>query len=342
MSIKILYTEYGWGLFEERKLLLFYLRPNRFTPPSYHINLSSTDLNWITTMPFHGVRPERKYLFNPAPVADIGVNDVHAWRLNPQHRYIYNKLHVALSQGLRAAPCGIDPLLLGVAPDANCFIKPITNLGGMSLNTRSLPAQALSTCSINKAENTEENCAAGSFWCEFLTGQQTSSDVLVLDGQPVWYAHTKAANDKNNNRPIYWDIGANCHELEPIIETFIQRELAGYTGLCNIEMIDHAIIEAHLRGSNAFFDYYSNGFIKAWGELVDKHQWNGLGNITQGCLYSLFGHWELPDNAETIVRDMGARLYRDGMMPDRIGIIFADSSNMAEQIAHQLKRMAVG
>ena len=288
-------------------------------------------------MPFFGVRPEREYLFTPSPVTDVGVNDVHAWRLNPQHQHVYNKLHVALSQGLKAAPCGVDPALLGLKPETRCFVKPITNLGGMSLNTIATSGDAIANSSINAHENNADNCAAGSFWCEFLSGSQTSTDVLVLEGQPQWYAHTKAAGIKDQNRPIYWEIGADCAELEPNIETFINRELAGYTGLCNIEMIGNYIIEAHLRGSNAFFDYYCNGFMQAWVDLVDKGQWQGLEPITQGCLYSMFGRWTLPKNAEHITQNEGARLYRDGMMADRVGIIFADSPDTASQIELLLK-----
>ena len=288
-------------------------------------------------MPFHGVRPEREYIFHPIPVSDVAVNDVNAWRLNPQHRHVYNKLHVALSQGLRAAPCGVNPLLSSLEAGDSCFIKPMVNLGGMSLNTFKTDAQTLAASTLNQTENNADNCAAGSFWCEFLDGEQTSTDVLIHNGQPVWYAHTLAAAEKNRNRPVYWLIGADCPHLEPVIERFIQRELVGYTGLCNVEMIGEAIIEMHLRGSNAFFDYYSDGFIAAWVGLVDNDDWSGLEPIRQGCLYSLFGLWELPEGAEAIVAEQGARLYRDGMMADRVGIIFAETPEQARGIEGVLR-----
>lgn len=288
-------------------------------------------------MPFHGVRPEREYIFHPAPVSDIAVNDVNAWRLNPQHRHVYNKLHVALAQDLRAAPCGVNPLLNGLTMEDNCFIKPIVNLGGMSLNTFKTTAGALAESTLHQPDNKAGNCAAGSFWCEFLDGQQTSTDILVQHGQPLWYAHTLAADEKNRNRPLYWLIGADGHYLEPLIERFIRRELTGYTGLCNVEMIGDAIIEVHLRGSNAFFDYYSDGFIAAWVELADNDHWQAPEPVTQGCLYSMFGDWKLPDNAETLVAEQGARLYRDGMMADRVGIIFARTPEQAGEIERLLR-----
>jgi hypothetical protein len=54
-------------------------------------------------------------------------------------------------------------------------------------------------------------------------------------------------------------------------------------------------------------------------------------------LYSLFGNWTLPDNAEQLVEASGARLYRDGMMADRVGIIFADCPETAQRIEARLK-----
>ena len=288
-------------------------------------------------MPFHGVRTERRYLFNPSPVADVGVNDVHTWRLNPANRHVYNKLHVALSQGLQAAPSGVSPLLLGLAPEQPCFVKPITNLGGMSLNSVATTAQALADSTINQAQNSTDNCAAGSFWCEFLEGQQTSTDILILNGEPQWYGHTKAADEKDQNRPIYWLIGADCRESEPAITRFIRRELPTYTGLCNVEMIGDYLIEVHLRGSNAFFDYYPEGFMQAWVSLVDQQAWQGLAPIKQGCLYSMFGDWQLPENAEQIAESSGARLYRDGMIADRVGILFAEHPELAQSIESALK-----
>jgi len=287
-------------------------------------------------MPFHGILPERRYLFTPEPVADIGVNDANAWRLNPNHRHVYNKLHIALSQGLTAAPSGVSPLAMQLTPEQACFVKPISNLGGMSLNSFASTAQAIANASINLPENNTLNCAAGSFWCEFLQGQQTSTDILILDGKAKWFGHTKAADEKNNNRPIYWELGADCKELEPAIEAFIQRELVAYTGLCNVEMIGEFIIEAHLRGSNAFFDHYPKSFIQTWVNLVDHKQWSELEALKPSCVYSMFGKWVLTKTAEQLVESLGARLYRDENVDDRVGILFTDTIKQAKDIESQL------
>ena len=91
-------------------------------------------------MPFVGVLPERRHLFEPQPQRAVAVSDSAAWRLNPEYRHIYDKLRLALDAGLVAAPCGVAPDDLGVAPEDEVFVKPITNLAGMGLNARTLRA----------------------------------------------------------------------------------------------------------------------------------------------------------------------------------------------------------
>jgi len=44
----------------------------------------------------------------PADV-DIPAADADAWQWNTGHRWVYDKLAVAASQGIRAAPFGVEP-----------------------------------------------------------------------------------------------------------------------------------------------------------------------------------------------------------------------------------------
>lgn len=230
-------------------------------------------------MPFHGVLPHRQHMFQPQPRTDIGVNDANAWRLNTMHRHVYDKLHIALAQGLSTAPCGVRPVDMGIDDDRPLFIKPITNLSGMALGTRKTTAAKL---------NAGEDNLPGHFWCEFLTGAQSSTDCLLHNGKVVWFAHTRASDEKRDNRPIRWHIGVDLPEQEPRIAAFLEKQLTGYTGLCNLEMIGDYIIEVHLRGSNTFFDYYGAAFIPAWVKLVDDNEWHDPGKIPGGIFHSKF------------------------------------------------------
>ncbi|EGV16887.1 hypothetical protein [Thiocapsa marina] len=259
-------------------------------------------------MPFIGVLPEREPLFQPSPRRDVGVNDAAAWRLNPTHRHVYDKLRLALDAGLRAAPCGVDPRDCGIAPNARVFVKPIVNLAGMAVRARAVPADAVPI-------------EPGSFWCERLEGPHTSSDCLVQDGRAVWFAHTRGSDQKDRERPIYWEIGADLAELEPSLAQWVHRHLEGYSGLCNLEMIGGQPIEVHLRGSNGFFDFYGPGFIPTWVALVDGGDFRPPPPIPGGFVISVFGEVVIDEAQREAAAQQGVRIDLDTRTADRSAIL---------------------
>ncbi|EGV31371.1 hypothetical protein ThidrDRAFT_1993 [Thiorhodococcus drewsii AZ1] len=274
-------------------------------------------------MPFVGVQSGREALFEPQPRVIVAVNDAAAWRLNPEHRQVYDKLSLALAAGLRAAPCGVDPIDCGVAPDARLFVKPVVNLAGMALNARSVPADRVPM-------------EPGSFWCEHLIGEHLSSDCLVRDGEPIWFAHTRASRLKDRERPVYWDVGVELGDEESALVDMIRRCLPGYTGLCNLEMIGGRPIEMHLRGSNGFFDLYGSEFIPAWVALVDGESFAPPPPVSGGLVISLFG--TEPPSAEQIarVREAGGRLQLDVHTSDRAAIVRCHDRRLGMRLLREL------
>jgi hypothetical protein len=275
-------------------------------------------------MPFHGVLPHRQMLFKPEPKADIGVNDRYAWQFNPTHRHLYNKLQVALWQDLLAAPCGTNPVDFGLKASDKVFVKPIMNLAGMSLGAKA--------CLVKDVPVT-----AGYFWCEYLTGQQSSTDCLVLNGEVVWFAHTLASIEKNKHRPVYWQVGMELPLAEEQITAFIRSHMPTYTGICNMEMIADKIIEVHLRGSNAFFDFYGDSFMFAWTDLVDHKQWDTLASVKKGIVYSIFGITPLPANTQAMAKAYGVRLQIDEYASDRMAICYADKLQKIKAFLHYIQ-----
>ena len=79
----------------------------------------------------------------------------------------------AVSQGLEAAPHGVEPTAFPV------FSKPITNLKGMGVGSRVL----------RDAADYVTHYAPGHMWMTLLEGRHVSSDVAVLDGKPMWWRH---------------------------------------------------------------------------------------------------------------------------------------------------------
>lgn len=259
-------------------------------------------------MSFIGVLPEREHLFRPQPKSEVAVSDAAAWRLNPDHRHIYNKLDLALSAGLLAAPCGVDPCACGLSADERVFVKPILNLAGMSLNARSAAAR-------------DVGAEPGSFWCEHLDGVQTSSDCLVQAGRALWFAHTRGSAEKDASRSVYWEVGVDLPGVDRQLTDWVAAQLDGYTGLCNIELIGGRPIEAHLRGSNGFFDLYGPDFIPAWVALMDGEPFEIPPPIPGGLIVSLFGEGELDGERRRLIESAGVEIHPDPHTPDRIAIL---------------------
>jgi len=131
-------------------------------------------------MPICERDPWRFQYFENIPCPEdvrISTEDTDSWVWYPAHRWIYDKLAVALSQGLQAAPHGVMPLSFPV------FSKPIMNLRGMGTGSRV----------IGSAAEYKEALTAGHFWCTLLTGRHVSTDAALVDGKPRWWRHTTGA-----------------------------------------------------------------------------------------------------------------------------------------------------
>ncbi len=83
-------------------------------------------------MPIIEPAPWRHQYFDPVacpPDLFIPTDDPEAWEWNPAHRWVFDKLQVALSQGLAAGPHGTMP------PRFPVFSKPIMNFRGLGAGT---------------------------------------------------------------------------------------------------------------------------------------------------------------------------------------------------------------
>ena len=90
-------------------------------------------------VPVCEIDPWRMQYFTRVPCpADVFIptEDSDAWLWNPTHRWVYDKLAVAMSQGLDAAPHGVSPVHYPV------FSKPIYNLKGMGVGSRRLQSES--------------------------------------------------------------------------------------------------------------------------------------------------------------------------------------------------------
>ena len=181
--------------------------------------------------------------------------DAYAW--NPAHRWVYDKLRIAASQGLACAPHGVNP------PEFPVFSKPITNLRGMGLGSRVL----------NDEAQYRQHLTAGHFWMTLLRGEHVSTDVAVQGGTAVWWRHC-LGTPSGDGMFDHWVIeGARRPALEAYLGAWIGAHLRDYTGMLNLESIGGRIIEAHLRLADQWPDLYGAGWLDAVVGLYALGKW---------------------------------------------------------------------
>jgi hypothetical protein len=212
-------------------------------------------------MPIQEADPWRLQYFNNAVCpADVNIptDDEHAWMWYPRHRWIYDKVAVALSQGLEAAPHGVPP------PRFPVFSKPVINLRGMGAGSRI----------IGSMDEYERHLAPGHMWMTLLEGRHVSSDVAIVAGAPRWWRHVTGRPGPEGTFD-FWTIHAESDaEIEAYCAEWIGRNMSDYTGMLNFETINGRIIELHLRFSDQWPDLYGHGWIDALIRLYHQGTWN--------------------------------------------------------------------
>ncbi|MGE0723106.1 MAG: hypothetical protein AB7O45_01960 [Alphaproteobacteria bacterium] len=211
-------------------------------------------------MPILERDPWRAQYFAGVPCPDdvaIPTDDGDAWALFPRHRWVYNKLLVAESEGIACAPHGLAP------PAYPVFSKPIFNLRGMGIASRPL----------RSAGEYARLQRPGDMWMTLLAGEHVSTDVAVVDGRPRWWRHV-VGHALGGGTFDRWTIEAAPRPgLEDHCGAWLLRRLRGYTGIVNFETIGGRIIEVHLRFSDQWPDLYGPGWVAAVVRLYRDGSW---------------------------------------------------------------------
>ena len=168
----------------------------------------------------------------------------------------------------------------GRKADAPFDSKPIVNLRGMGIGSRVLHSQA----------DYERHYTPGHFWMTLLEGRHVSTDVAVVDGAPHWWRHVtgKPAGEGTFD---YWIVHAEPDAaIEAHCGAWIEKNLAGYSGMLNLETIGGTIIEAHLRFADQWPDLYGPGWVDALVGLYERHEWDFYDeDRSEGYSVVLFG-----------------------------------------------------
>jgi hypothetical protein len=228
-------------------------------------------------MPIVVPAPWRRQYFDAVACPDdvrIPTDDPEAWAWNPDHRWVFDKLQVALSQELVAGPHGLLP------PAFPVFSKPIINFKGMGLGSRVIR---------NRAEF-EATYEPGHMWMPVLAGPHVSSDVAVVGGRLAWMRHATGRPTRDGMFD-YWTVhAAPIPEIVAPLAAWTARHLSGYTGMLNVETIGGVIIEVHLRFADQWPDLYGPGWVEALVALYRDRAWRFAdADRRDGFSLALFG-----------------------------------------------------
>ncbi|MBM3733531.1 MAG: hypothetical protein FJW24_08745 [Acidimicrobiia bacterium] len=211
-------------------------------------------------MPIVEPDPWRRQYFASHPCPRnvvIPTDDPDCWTLYPRHRWVYDKLMIAQSQGLVAGPHGVMP------PAFPIFSKPTVNLKGMGAGSRTIRTRKAYLHALTP----------GHMWMPLLKGAHISTDVALIDGRTRWWRHAVGVPTGGGTFD-HWKVEAKARpRLEARLAAWTLDQLRGYTGVANFETIDDTIIEAHLRFSDQWPDLYGPGWVKALIRLYAEGRW---------------------------------------------------------------------
>jgi len=202
--------------------------------------------------------------------------DFEAWEVfkNTDHRWVFNKLELALRQGLSAGPAATAPEKSGAY-----IQRPIYNLYGMGIGAKKF---LYDKDSMREEMINHSLLPPGHFWCEWINGDHLSVD-YSQDYKGNWHKRSVwlgVHNDESNlTRFESWKrvglhYGPEWHSL-PVDSTFLQDpRVYGF----NIELIRNKIIEIHLRLGNDPLDDLPVGteITPVWNdEKAPEGEWRG-------------------------------------------------------------------
>ena len=246
-------------------------------------------------MPFLGVDSWRwqyfQHQFCPGDVV-VPIDDATAWVLYPDHRWVYNKLLICETQDLPHGPHGTIPEAFPI------FSKPIYNMRGMGTGSRA----------IASLPEYEAALQPGHMWMPLFRGPHVSTDAALSRGEVLWCRHTTGLARPEGTFD-YWTVHADpAPELESYLVAWLERHLAGFTGVVNLETIDGRIIECHLRMAEQWLDLNGPGWLAAVVDLYTTGAWRFDDRRRTGYSVVLFGahevRWRIDRTAvDALLRD---------------------------------------
>ena len=204
-------------------------------------------------------------------------DDIEAWSLYPQHRWLFNKLDVALRLGYDAAP-----VVVPVTQSGKYVVRPIYNLYGMGIwaTVEELhPDLLFSDHAVGKP---------GTFWCEYFEGDHLSVDYRFKNGKFTPFDAMHGVVDDSNLSKFNMWVKINAPTFVSNLPNWLPKDVEKI----NVEWRGNKIIEIHLRTGNDFMHdlavgtvatpvWHKNENVDIKNEEPGRYDANGYVNINR-------------------------------------------------------------
>jgi len=226
------------------------------------IHLLRYEEKWCKHMDYFNpyIDPFKVWLTNTVPSYDGG-----AYKKYPQHRYVYDKLWICLSQGLRG---GKLENLKYKDVEYPIFIKP--RWGHKSASSKN----------CFKIDTPEELQPYLNYkemiWSEYLDAREGMTDYIMVHGTIV-YQLTYIYSDKQNGFIDNWKYISPESKAPSNITEWVQNHMHGFTGVVNVQYRANKIIEVGLRFARGGAYLHSTNnqvLIRNINSAIDQQYWD--------------------------------------------------------------------
>jgi hypothetical protein len=250
--------------------------------------LLSCDESWCQVMGYFNpyLDPFENHLQGDVPVYDGDCYDRY-----PHHRFVYDKLWVAASQEL---PSGTVEDLLQRPEMAHypLFIRPRWGhkTSGSKHCREVASSDDLPALTVARAHEL--------MWSEFIPGREGMTDFVLTSGRVV-YQMTHVYSDEQKGFAEVWKYTSPDNKPPPVAASWVEANLAGFTGIVNVQYRGDKIIEVGLRPARtgAYFAATDNAaLLRNVSGVLSEGFWNfeTTGSMRYRSYYSFKCYTEAP------------------------------------------------
>ena len=193
--------------------------------------------------------------------------DGPAYEKYPMHNFVYDKLWVAQTQGLK---CGN---LSELQEDASSVVFPIF----IKPRWGHLSASSKNCFRISAASDLEKYISyKDMMWSEFIDGTEGMTDFIILKGSIV-HQVTYVYSDEQQGFSEEWKLISSDSEPPQNIVDWVKDHMRGFTGVVNVQYRKNKIIEVSLRlarGGAYIVSAKNPDLLQNIRNVVEKNFWD--------------------------------------------------------------------